>query len=106
MALRTRHLACLFLLISTIGASQANASPARSGFYGHHISALLYRHAIDSRTERLAQHTAASPAADPETLLIPAPSRAAFNCTWNMRPPAAHSASIVAATSFARTSAR
>lgn len=103
MSLRTRHLACLFLLISTLGASQANASGAR-GFYGHPISALLYRHAVDAGAEHLA-HSIARPAADPETLLIPAPSRAAFHSTWTMRPPAAHSAAIFAATSFARTSA-
>lgn len=103
VALRTRHLACLFLLISTLGASQANASSAQRGFYGHHISALLYRHAVDARAEHLAQSIALSPAADPETLRIPAPRRAAFDSTWTMRPPAAHSAAVFAATSFART---
>ena len=103
MSLRTRHLACLFLLVSTLGASQASASRARHGFYGDHISALLYRHAVDARSEHMAQISAASVAADPETLLIPAPSRAAFRSTWTMRPPAAHSAAIFAATSFART---
>jgi hypothetical protein len=102
MALRTRHLACLFLLISTLGASQANASAAQRGFYGHHISALLYRNAVDARHDRGAQHIAASPAADPETLLLPAASRAAFASAWSMRPPAAHSAALSATTSFAR----
>lgn len=105
MSLRTRHLACLFLLLSTMGAAQANASQARTGFYGDHITALLYRHAIDAHSEHLAQKTATAPAADPETLVIPAPSRAAFHHTWTMRPPAAHSAALVAATSFARRSA-
>jgi hypothetical protein len=102
VSLRTRHLACLFLLVSTLGATQASASRTRHGFYGDHISALLYRHAVDSRGDHLAQSTAASVAADPETLLIPAPCRAAFRSTWAMRPPAAHSAAIFAATSFAR----
>ena len=105
MALRTRHLACLFLLISTLGASQANASSAQRGFYGHHISALLYRHAVDAHNERLAQNTAAN-IADPEALLTPAPTLAAgLHSTWTMRPPAAHSAAIFAATSFARSAA-
>jgi hypothetical protein len=102
VALRTRHLACLFLLVSTLGATQASASRTRQGFYGHHISALLYRHAVDARSEHMAQVPAANVAADPETLLIPAPCRAAFHSTWTMRPPAAHSASVYAATSFAR----
>jgi hypothetical protein len=103
VSLRTRHLACLFLLVSTLGASQAHASRARHSFYGDHISALLYRHAVDSRSEHLTQKIAASVAADPEALLIPAPCRAAFHSTWTMWPPVAQSAAVFAETSFART---
>lgn len=102
MSLRTRHLACLFLLVSTLGASQASASRTRHGFYGDRISAILYRHAVDAHIEQQAQNLKASVAANPETLLIPAPSRAAFSSTWTMRPPAAHSVAIFAKTSFAR----
>jgi hypothetical protein len=102
MALRTRHLACLFILLSTVGASQASASRARS-FYGDRISAILYRRAVDSNCDQLPQNAAVAPAADPETLLIPALSRAAFRSTWTMRPPAAQSAAVFADTSFART---
>jgi hypothetical protein len=100
--MRTRHLACFFLLISTMGAAQASASQARTGFYGDRISAILYRHAVDAHSEHLAQNTIAAPAADPETLLIPAPSRAAHRSPWTMRPPAAQSAAVFAETSFAR----
>ena len=103
MNLRTRHLACLFLLVSTLGASQASASRARHGFYGDRITAMLYRHAVDSHSEHLAQNSVTGVATDPETLLIPAPSRAAFRSTWTMRPPAAHSVAVFAATSYART---
>ena len=103
MSLRTRHLACLFLLVSTLGASQASASRTRHGFYGDRITAMLYRHAVDSHSEHLAQNAVTGVATDPETLLIPAPSRAAFRSTWTMRPPAAHSVAVFAATSFART---
>jgi hypothetical protein len=103
VSLRTRHIACLFLLVSTLGASQASASRARHGFYGDRISAILYRHAVDSHSEHFAQNIAAVRiAADPQTLLIPAPCRAAFHSTWTMRPPAAHSTAVFAATSFAR----
>ena len=105
MSLRTRHLACLFLLVSTLGASQASASRARHSFYGDRITAILYRHAIDSHSEQQAQNLKAGVAADPETLLIPAPCRAAFHSTWAMRPPAAHTAAITAVTSFARSAA-
>jgi hypothetical protein len=101
--LRTRHLACLFLLLSTIGAAQASASSARTGFYGHHINALLYRHAVDSRSERAAETATSIQAADPETLDLPAPCRAALRATWTMRPPAAHAAAVNAATGLARS---
>lgn len=85
-----------------MGASQASASNSRSGFYGDRISAILYRHAVDSHSEHLAQTTAAN-ATDPETLLTPAPAlAAAFHFTWTMRPPSAHSAALFAETSFAR----
>ncbi|HEY4010556.1 MAG TPA: hypothetical protein VGM11_10430 [Acidobacteriaceae bacterium] len=102
MRLRALPLACIMLLVSSMGATQASASAAQRGFYGHHISALLYRNAVDARHDRGAQHIAASPAADPETLLLPAASRAAFASAWSMRPPAAHSAALSATTSFAR----
>jgi hypothetical protein len=102
VSLRTRHIACLFLLVSTLGASQASASRTRHGFYGDRITAILYRHAIDSHSEQQAQNLKAGVAADPETLLIPAPCRAAFHSTWTMRPPVAHSTAVFAATSFAR----
>lgn len=101
MALRTRHLACLFLLISSIGAAQASASSAQTGFYGYHISALLYRHAVD-RAELSIDPTASANAADPETLEVPSSSRAALHSSWSMRPPAAHYAALSAVTSFAR----
>lgn len=102
MSLRTRHLACLFLLVSTLGATQASASRTRHGFYGDRITAILYRHAVDSHSELQAQNLTARAASDPETLLIPAPCRAAFHSTWTMRPPVAQSAAVFAATSFAR----
>jgi hypothetical protein len=105
VSLRTRHLACLFVLLSTLGAAQANASSSRRGFHGDRISALLYRHAVDAHNELLAQIPATN-AVDPETLLTPSPALAAvFHSTWTMRPPSAHSAAIFAATSFARSAA-
>ena len=104
MTLRTRHLACLFLLISTIGAAQASASSERTGFYGHHISALLYRHAVD-RAELSIDHPSSAKATDPETLDLPASSRDTLRSAWTMRPPAAHVASLNAVTSFARFAA-
>ena len=104
MTLRTRHLACLFLLISTIGAAQASASSERTGFYGHHISALLYRRAVDRAELSIDAASSAKPA-DPETLDLAASSRDALRSTWAMRPPAAHVAALSAVTSFARTAA-
>ena len=102
MTLRTRHLACLFLLISSIGAAQASASPVRSGFYGHQISALLYRHAMDAHRELAQQAAASIREFDPATLNVPANSRATFTSAWMMKPPAAQSATMFAVTGFGR----
>lgn len=101
MTLRTRHLACLFLLLSSIGAAQASVSSAQTGFYGHHISALLYRNAID-RSELSPETATSIQAADPETLDLAASCRAALRLNWTMQPAAAHSAALSAVTSFAR----
>jgi hypothetical protein len=102
VALRTRHLACLFLLLSTMGASQANASRAPRRFCGDRITAQLYREAVHAHHEQIAQILIANTAADSETFLLPAPGRAVLHSAWTMRPPAAHSASVAAATSFDR----
>jgi len=91
----------LVLLLSTLGAAQASVSSAQTGFYGNHIAALLYRHAVD-RADTHGDPATSRQAADPETFGLLSASRAELHSAWTMRPAAAHSAALFAATSFAR----
>jgi hypothetical protein len=91
MRLRARHLACLLLLLSSLGS--AEAATLRSGALtvgGRYVFSVL---------QQAAAHTAAEPAStlftgDTASLTLPASSRAAVRVAWTMRPPAAHSASL------------
>jgi hypothetical protein len=98
VSLRTRHLACLFLLLSTLGAAEASVSAPPCVFCGHRITALLYRHAIDNLRAQTLENVAAIEAADPDTLTISASSRALFRAAWTMRPPSAHAVALHAVT--------
>jgi len=85
MRLRARHLACLLLLLSSLGS--AEAATLRSGRY------------IFSLLQQSAAQTAAEPAStlfagDTPALPLPASSLAAVRVAWTMRPPAAHTASL------------
>jgi hypothetical protein len=98
MRLRTRHLACLLLLLTSLSAAEGSAM--RSGDLsagGRYISMLL------------SQRAAATPAAEPLTAdtasykieafaLTPA-SRSLHANPWSMRPPSAHTAALQTATS-------
>jgi hypothetical protein len=103
VSLRSRHLACIFLLLSTLGAAQADAARLERGFYGHSIAALLFRNAVDARSEAAARRATVFQAGDPEMLALTAGSRAVLRCAWTMRPPASRAADVAASTSFART---
>jgi len=91
MRLRARHLACLLLLLSSLGS--AEAATLRSGSLtpgGRYIFSLL---------QQSAAQTAAEPAStlfagDTPALPLPASSLAAVRVAWTMRPPAAHTASL------------
>jgi hypothetical protein len=97
MRLRTRHLACLILLLSAL--SGAEASTQRSGDYtlgGHYITALLAQeHAAVCAEAALVHHTN-----DLSTLALPAASVSLHRAPWTMRPPSAQSSAVQAATSF------
>lgn len=98
MRLRTGHLACLLLLLSSLSA--ADASGLRSGdltLGGRYISSLLYQSAAGVAVAKpLAEDTAACKTA--AFMLAPA-SRALQSVAWTMRPPAAHTAALQAVTS-------
>ena len=98
MHLRTRHLACLLLLLSSLSA--ADASGLRSGdltLGGRYISSLIYQSAAaavgsTSVDEDSALHNAA-------TFALASAARAVHTAVWTMRPPAQHTAALHAVTS-------
>ena len=104
MRLRTRHLACLILLISSIGAAQASVSAGPAAFYGNHIAALLYRQAVD-RGERAGETASAMGAADARARELRGSGRGELRRAWTMRPASVQCAAVYAATSFRRARA-
>jgi hypothetical protein len=91
MRLRARHLACLLLLLTSLGSVEA--ATLRSGALtpgGRYVLSLL---------QQAASQTAVEPAValcscDAPLLPLPASSLAAVRVAWTMRPPAAHTASL------------
>jgi len=113
MKLRTRHLFCMLLLLSALRAADGAVLPSgQNGFDAHYLSALLSQNGADAKLA-LKDHRinlgsgggyfipATSRPADVLTLGLPVASLATFRTAWTMRPPAAHSAALHAATSFA-----
>ncbi len=98
MRLRTRHLACLLLLLSSL--SRAEGSVVRAGELsagGRYISMLLSQRAAAAViVQPLAADTASYKIA---TLALTPSFRARHTIAWTMRPPAAHTAALEAATS-------
>jgi len=98
MRLRTRHLACLLLLLSSLSAAEGSAM--RSGNLspgGRYISMLLSQRAAASVTEEPRQDGTASYKI--EALALPPAERTLNSLAWTMRPPAAHTLALQAATS-------
>jgi hypothetical protein len=98
MRLRTRHLACLLLLLSSLSA--ADAGGLRSGgltLGGRYISSLLYQSAAATVGSKPLDEATAS---RNEANFVLAPgSRAIHTAPWTMRPPAAQTAALQAVTS-------
>jgi len=96
MRLRTRHLACLLLLLSSLSAADARTlNSANLTLGGRYIGMLLSQSAAAAvATKPLAQHTAPQPA----EALAPA-ARALHATAWTMRPPALHAAELHTLTS-------
>jgi hypothetical protein len=99
MRFRSRHLACLLLLLATLGAAESNSQRDTSLTAGGRYISLL-----------LSQRRAAAAVAEPnpesaasykvEATPLPSSSRALHTAAWTMRPPSAHTAALQAATSF------
>jgi hypothetical protein len=112
MQLRTRHLFCMLLLLSALRAADGAVLPSgQNGFDAHYLSALFSQNAPGVKAT-LNDHRInlgsgggyfipTSKPADAFTLGLPVASLATYRTAWTMRPPAAHSASLHAATSFA-----
>jgi hypothetical protein len=99
MRLRARHLACLLLLLSTLGS--AEAATLRSGALtpgGRYIFSILQQ----SAAQTAAEPPSALCAADSPSLPLPASSLAAVRVAWTMRPPAAHTAALHTLTAAGR----
>jgi hypothetical protein len=112
MQLRTRHLFCMLLLLSALRAADGAMLPSgQNGFDAHYLSALLSQNGADAKVtlkdHRLNLGSGGGyfiPTPRPETAFerdLPAASLATYRAAWTMRPPAAHSAALHAATSFA-----
>ena len=97
MRFRGLPLASLLLLLASLGAAEG-ATLRETGFTvgGHYIAVLL---AQDMAAN--AEHTLAVPPANILLLTAPAAALAHTRTAWTMRPAAAHSAALEAATSFA-----
>jgi hypothetical protein len=98
MSLRTRHLACLLLLLSSLSATQGQA--ARTGELsagGRYISMLLsQRAAATVEAQPIVPDTASYKI---EAFALPPAAHSLHTAAWTMRPPAAHTAALQAVTS-------
>ncbi len=101
MFLRTRHLACLLLLVSSLGATQS-ARAETAGFRGNYIDVLLFRHAAANTLAQAAESARVRAGKPAATAALPQPSRQAVRTAWTMRPAAAHAAAIRAVSAFPR----
>jgi hypothetical protein len=98
MRLRTRHLACLLLLLSSLSAAEGSTTrSADLSAGGRYISMLLsQRAAATVEAQPIAADTASYKI---EAFALTPASRSQHTAAWTMRPPAAHTAALHAATS-------
>jgi hypothetical protein len=94
LLLRTRHFACFLLLLSTLGAAQAQEPAQSLACCGHAIAMLLPRGAAGN-------HATQSFNAAPVTVASPNLPLASLRTIWTVRPPLAHSMTVHAVTGLA-----
>ncbi len=98
MRLRTRHLACLLLLLSSLSAAEGSTTrSADLSAGGRYISMLLSQRA--AATVQAQPIVAGTASYKIEAFALPPASRSQHIAAWTMRPPAAHTAALHAATS-------
>jgi hypothetical protein len=109
MKFRPRHLVCMMLLLSALRAADGSVLPReRYGFDSHHIAVLLSQTSTSAWTNADAHSiwgafSFQQPRTSANEFLsnLPSGPLAAYRTAWTMRPPAAHSAALRAATSLA-----
>jgi hypothetical protein len=92
MRLRTAQLACLLLLLASMGATERSARGADFSIGGHYISSLLRQNAAADPIETQLSRRIDEPASQ-------APLSTLETIAWTMRPPSAHSVRVQAVTS-------
>jgi hypothetical protein len=99
MRLRTRHLACLLLLLSSLSAAEGSTTrSADLSAGGRYISMLLSQRAAAATVQ--AQPIVADTASYKiEAFALTPASRSQQTAAWTMRPPAEHTTALQATTS-------
>ena len=93
MRLRTRHLACVLLLLSSIGAAQGSASVRGIEFRGYTVVELLYRAATATQSD-YALSDADISRANRQRLASMSAGAHTCNIPWTMHPPASQSTTV------------
>ena len=90
MLLRTRQLACLLVLLSSLRLGLAAADQQQPGLRATAIEALLYRHALHNQAAREPRRPQAAMTLRADKDLFPSASRYAITLAWTMPLAAAH----------------
>ncbi|MGC2659008.1 MAG: hypothetical protein WA324_13700 [Bryobacteraceae bacterium] len=96
MLLRTRHFACLLLLISTLGIAQAQVAAPSLRCCAHTIALLLQQRGAARNHVTQSFNAARVTAATAQNLPL-----ASLRTIWAVRPPSAHSMTVHAVTGLA-----
>jgi hypothetical protein len=98
--IRSRQLACLLVLLSTLGLAAGASEQPRTGFRGTAIEALLYRHAVANSAD--APEETPAPTHRIAATALPAAERTTLHAAWPMPEASAQTAAIHAVQSIPR----
>jgi hypothetical protein len=97
MRSRAVQLACLLLLLTSVGATESSSRGEQFSIGGHYISVLLRQNAATARPESpLVRHLNEQAETQPPFPAV------TIRSVWTMRPPAAHSAALHTLTAAGR----
>jgi hypothetical protein len=100
MRLHTRQLACLLLLLSTLGMAAGASEASAAGFRGTAIEAMLYRSALENRAAEPVAKAVTSPRVDAAQADLPVAGRESLRAVWPVAAASAQAASTRAVQSF------